>query len=111
MQPSAPGTLLKKECSPFDKKCKEKLKTMVFRKPKKKRKGKKPVYKSGPAEKPETAKAEPKETDREFQYTVTYPSGETRLMKEKRDTSISLQEQIKKARKEALRVRAEKKAD
>ncbi len=110
MIPSAPGTLMKRECSPFDKKCKEKLRVSMFRKKKPKKKGKPPPFTGGTGGR-ETAKTEvkPKETEREFQYTVTYPSGETKLLKEKRDTSVSLQEQIKKARERALAVRAAKK--
>lgn len=108
MIPSAPGTLLKKECSPFDQKCKDKLRMSAFRKKKPKFKG----HKLPPAGNGDTVEHKPKkEEGRDFQYSVTYPGGETRLLREKRDTSISLQEQIKKARKEALRVRAEKKAD
>ena len=107
MIPSAPGTLRKKECSPFDKKCIDKLKVSMFRKKKPKQKGKPPPF-TGGTKGLATAQTEvkPKETDREFQYTVTYPSGETKLLKEKRDTSVSLQEQIKKARARALAQRA-----
>ena len=106
MIPSAPGTLRKRECKPFDEKCKRKLRTSAFFKQKKRKlKGTPPPAGTGTGG-AKAAEAKPKEGGREFQYTVTYPSGETRLLREKRDTSMSLAEQIKKARKRALEKRA-----
>lgn len=98
---------LKKECSPFDKKCLEKLKTTAFFKPKKPKRPKGTPPTGPPAGVPPTAKETP--SGRNVSYTVTYPGGETRLETAPRDTNISLREQIKMLRKKALERRAAEK--
>lgn len=101
---------LKKECAPFDKKCREKLKTTAFFKPKKQ------TPKGGPPTGPPagattaTKKVEKSTTTagRDIAYSVTFPGGETRIKTAPRDPSMTLREQIKELRKRALELRAKK---
>lgn len=105
-RPSAPGTKRKSECSPFDSECKKKLRISSFYKPKKKKKGKPPEFTGGTGGETPVKKPEPKkEEDRDVSYAVTYPGGETRLKTEPRDKSITLAEQIRRARARALKQR------